>query len=500
MIGISWENAKFYKTDILVVPICEDSEIHSNRSVVALIKKIEHYREFKGEKKQTLLLYKDDGFSAPRVLLMGMGKFENFDLEALRQTCGRAVKRVIGMKIPRMALMMPSPDKTHLENHELMTAMAEGAYLGNHIYDRYKSEKKLKPIKEAVILMRKVDANDMADLPSKIETTCNGTILAREWVNQPANELTPEEFVKSIAHDAEKENLKITVMDEKEMEKKKFNAVLAVAQGSDNPPRMIVLEHRPPNAEKTVVIAGKGVCFDSGGLNVKTGNFMDSMKRDMAGGAVAAATAITAAHLNLNVNIVAIIPAVENMPSGRAIKPGDIIKTYAGKTVEIGNTDAEGRLILADAMAYGMKTYKPDLLIDTATLTGACVVALGERIAGLFSSDDRVASIMTASGEKNHERCWRLPLPKDYKEFIRSDFADMGNISTNRGGGAITAALFLSEFAGSKIPWAHLDIAGPSYLKKPSAYCPAGATGFGVRLLVDFLEKIAQNEDQPDND
>ena len=495
MIGLSWENAKSYKTDILVVPVCEDSEIHSNRSVAALIKKIGHYREFRGEKNQTLLLYKEDGFSAPRVLLAGMGKYENFDLEALRQVCGRAVKRVIGMKISSMALMMPSPDKTHLENHELMTAMAEGTYLGNHIYDRYKSDKKLKPLKEAVILMRKADAHEMADLPSKIETICNGTILAREWVNQPSNELTPEEFVKSIANDAEKESLKVKVMDEKEMKKKKFNAVLAVAQGSDNPPRMIVLEHRPKGAKKTVVIAGKGVCFDSGGLNVKTGNFMDGMKRDMAGGAVAAAAVITAARLNLNVNIVAIIPAVENMPSGRAIKPGDIIKTYAGKTVEIGNTDAEGRLILADAMAYGVKTYKPDLLMDIATLTGACVVALGEMIAGLFSSDDRIASEMTVSGEKTHERCWRLPLPKDYKKFIRSDFADMGNISMSRGGGAITAALFLSEFANPKIPWTHLDIAGPSYLKKPSAYCPAGATGFGVRLLIDFLEKIAQKKD-----
>jgi leucyl aminopeptidase len=213
------------------------------------------------------------------------------------------------------------------------------------------------------------------------------------------------------------------------------------------------------------------------------------MKLDMSGAAAVAATLITVAKLKSKVKVIGVIPIVENMPSGSASRPGDIVKSYDGKTVEIGNTDAEGRLILIDAISYAVKKYKPQILIDIATLTGACVVALGEKIAGAFSFDDKLAEDIIFSGEKTHERCWRMPLPKDYKELLKSDFADLNNMSSTRYGGAITAALFLSEFVGDT-RWAHIDIAGPAYAKKESAYCGAGGTGFGVRLLVDLLEKL----------
>lgn len=265
--------------------------------------------------------------------------------------------------------------------------------------------------------------------------------------------------------------------------------MLAVAAGSQSKPSLVVLEHNPKGAKKTVALIGKGVTFDSGGLNIKTGGSMSEMKSDMSGAAAVAATMIALARLKPKVNVIGAIPLVENMPSGKATRPGDIIRSYAGKTVEIGNTDAEGRLILIDAMAYVVKKYKPQTLIDLATLTGACVIALGEKIAAVFSNDDQLASSIVASGEKTHERCWQMPLPDDYKELLKSDFADINNISSTRWGGAITAALFLSEFAGDT-HWAHIDIAGPAYSKKESAYCGPGGTGFGVRLLCDLIGKL----------
>jgi len=252
---------------------------------------------------------------------------------------------------------------------------------------------------------------------------------------------------------------------------------------------MVILEHNPVKAKKTIAFVGKGVTFDSGGINLKPTASLADMKMDMSGAAAVAATLITAARLKLRLNLVGVIPIVENMPSGAASRPGDIIKSYDGKTVEIGNTDAEGRLILIDAISYAVKKYKPRILIDLATLTGACVVALGEKIAGTFSFDDKLAENIFLSGQKTHERCWRMPMPEDYKELIKSDFADLNNVGSTRYGGAITAALFLSEFVKDTL-WAHIDIAGPAYAKKESSYCGVGGTGFGVRLLFDLMERL----------
>ena len=326
-------------------------------------------------------------------------------------------------------------------------------------------------------------------LPSRITAVCEGTILARDWVNTPSNEKTPEKLTRSIVSQAKKQHLKVQVLNEAQLKQKKLGALLAVAAGSQSKPSLVILEHKVPGAKSTVALVGKGVTFDSGGLNIKTGDSISDMKSDMSGAAAVAATLMAAAKLKTKTNIIGAIPIVENMPSGKATRPGDIIRSYAGKTIEIGNTDAEGRLILIDAISYVIKRYKPQLLIDLATLTGACVVALGDKIAGVFSNDDDLAAGIITSGEKTHERCWRMPLPEDYKELLKSDFADMNNISSTRTGGAITAALFLSEFAADT-RWAHIDIAGPAYLKKESAYCGPGGTGFGVRLLSEILERV----------
>jgi len=328
----------------------------------------------------------------------------------------------------------------------------------------------------------------MRQLSLRVAALCEGTTQARDWVNTPSNEKTPEKFTRSIVSLAKKQGLKVQVLNEAQLKQKKLGALLAVAAGSKSKPALVMLEHRVPGAKKTLALVGKGVTFDSGGLNIKTGTSISDMKSDMSGAAAVAATLIAAAKLKTKTNIIGAIPIVENMPSGQATRPGDIIRSYAGKTIEIGNTDAEGRLILIDAISYVIKRYKPQLLVDLATLTGACVVALGDKIAGVFSNDDELAAGIIASGEKTHERCWRMPLPKDYKELLKSDFADMNNISSSRAGGAITAALFLAEFAADT-PWAHIDIAGPAYLKTASAYCGPGGTGFGVRLLGDLLSK-----------
>jgi leucyl aminopeptidase len=322
-----------------------------------------------------------------------------------------------------------------------------------------------------------------------VAIVCEGTTQAREWVSTPSNEKTPEKFTRAIVNLAKKQRLKAQVLNETQLKQKKLGAILAVAAGSRSKPSLVILEHKVPGAKKSVALVGKGVTFDSGGLNIKTGASISDMKSDMSGAAAVAATVITAAKLKTKLNMIGVIPIVENMPSGHATRPGDIIRSYAGKTIEIGNTDAEGRLILIDAISYAINKYKPDFLIDLATLTGACVVALGEKIAGVFSNNNDLAESILASGLKTHERCWRMPLPDDYKELLKSDFADMSNISSTRWAGAITAALFLSDFTAD-IRWAHIDIAGPAYQKKESAYCEPGGTGFGVRLLINLLENI----------
>jgi leucyl aminopeptidase len=310
--------------------------------------------------------------------------------------------------------------------------------------------------------------------------------MAREWVDLPSNAKPPVELAALIAREAKSQGLGVEVLGEKDLRRKNMGALLAVAAGSSNRPAMVVLRHRAGPRRRPVVLVGKGVTFDSGGINIKTGESLADMKGDMAGAAAVAATLIAAARLNLKQHLIGVVPLVENMVSGSSTRPGDIVQTFSGKTVEIGNTDAEGRLILIDALAYAEWRFKPEVLIDVATLTGACVVALGESIAGVFARDEALQADIVASGRRTHERCWPMPLPADYKELLKSPYADISNMPATRYGAAISAALFLSEFVG-KTRWAHIDIAGPAFHKKENAYCGPGGTGFGVRLLMDWL-------------
>ena len=491
MIKLTAIDLKTTPVEALVIPVCEDKEIHNVRKISTLIKKAKALNEFTGKKDDMLILYNLPGIKAQRVIYCGLGKIDEINLETLRSVAGQAINESIKKKISNVLIAAPVGQNItrgiKADIHSILKALLEGAYLGNHIFDKYKKEKKLQPVKEINFFLKQDIAKQFQKLPAKIETLCQGTILAREWISTPPNDKMPEQFTESILAHAAKTNLKIDILDEAELKQKKFGALLAVAEGSKSKPSLICLEYSPKKFKKTIVLVGKGVTFDSGGINLKPSGSLEDMKMDMSGAAAVAATMITAAQLKPEVKIVGVIPVVENMPSGRAARPGDIVKSYSGKTVEIGNTDAEGRLILIDAISYSIEKYKPQTIIDIATLTGACVVALGEQIAGVFASDDALAEKILQAGQDTNERCWRLPLPDDYKKLLKSDFADLQNISSSRWGGAITAALFLKDFT-ENIEWAHIDIAGPAYIKKATEYCGPGGTGFGVRLFCALLD------------
>ncbi|MCK4987564.1 MAG: leucyl aminopeptidase [Desulfobacterales bacterium] len=489
MIGLKAVDLKKQKIDTLIVPVCEDKKIHDDRIINAIIKKALSLKEFEAEKGDELTLYDLKDLNTKRVIFVGLGKLKKIDPETLRAFCGAIVKRCIKVDLEVIWVAVPAAHKLKMEMPATVAALMEGACLGNHLFDKYKKEKKRKPLKQINFLVKPDALGKLRRITPKVSTICAGTILAREWISTPSNEKTPEQFTRLIVSQARKHGLKTRVLREKDLKQHKFGALLAVAAGSRSKPSMVILEHKHPSAQKTLALVGKGVTFDSGGLNIKTGGSMASMKSDMSGAAVVAATLITLARLKTKSHVIGAIPIVENMPSGKAIRPGDIVRSYAGKTIEIGNTDAEGRLILIDAMSYVVNKYKPQMMIDLATLTGACVVALGEKIAGVFAQDDELAKLIISSGNKTHERCWQMPMPDDYKELLKSDFADLNNMPSSRWGGAITAALFLSEFRGDT-RWAHIDIAGPAYIKKGDSYCGPGGTGFGVRLLCDLIEQL----------
>lgn len=479
------------KADIgtLVIPVCEDSAIHTDRSVAALVRKAKDFDEFTGKSGDRLSLYDPPRMKLRRLVFIGLGKLEGINSEALRSFGGKAVRLATKRGSSQVWLAAPSGRKLGIETEPLLAAVLEGAYLGNHRFNRYKEDKTEKPVKTVHLIVSDADAKSFRRLPKRVSAICRGTLLARDWVSTPSNDKSPREFARSIQEYAENAGLNVRLMNATEMRRRKFGALLAVAAGSHNPPVMPILEYRPKKPKQTVALVGKGVTFDSGGLNLKPTGSLEDMKMDMAGAAAVAGALIAAAETKPNVRLIGAVPLVENMVSGAAFRPGDIVRSYTGKTVEVGNTDAEGRLILIDALAYVIKQYKPDVLIDMATLTGACLIALGEHIAGVFSPDDELADGILRAGESTHERCWRLPLPEDYKEKLKSDFADLRNIGKSRWGGAILAALFLSDFVDNT-RWAHIDIAGPAYAKKATAYCEAGGTGFGVRLVSDLLDRL----------
>ncbi|MEN8192989.1 MAG: leucyl aminopeptidase [Bacteroidota bacterium] len=413
---------------------------------------------------------------------------EKFDSDKFRDLMS---KMIIGLKdenINNIQVGLPKFElfKDHFSSPKYFCqTFVEGVHLGNYVFDKYKSDKKT-PKKLGVNF--KSDSRDINSAIKIGEQILSSVDFAKDLSNEPAITLTPSELVKRSRRLLLPLGVKVTTFNKAELKKRKMNSLLAVAEGSDNPPHLLILKYKPSGKSlKKIALVGKGVTYDSGGYSIKPSDSMTEMNADMAGASTVIGTIMAAAKLKLPIEIIGIIPAVENMISGRAYKPGDIISTSSGKTIEVKNTDAEGRLILADALEYASK-LKPDEMIDFATLTGAVVVALGEFTAGLFTKDDSLAKSLVDSGNRTFERVWRLPFWDDFNEGLKSEIADTNNLGP-RWGGAITAGKFLEKFVDKKIPWAHVDLAGPALKHKFRSYTEKYNTGFGVRLMVEYLSR-----------
>jgi leucyl aminopeptidase len=437
--------------------------------------------DFTGKEGETALLYGQEGLGAPRLLLVGLGNRERFDLERLRRVSATAAKRARTLKLREAAFSLPILQGAAVR--EAAQAAAEGASLGLYRFDRHKSGAENQELETFWLISDEKDLGQTIEGAEVGQKAAWGTSLARDLANEPSNVATPEYLAQRAREIAERHSMEVTVLDRAGIEEEGLTGLATVGRSAANEPRFIVLEHRKGGDAAPIVLVGKAVTFDSGGISIKPSAGMENMKFDMSGGAAVLGAMEAVGDLDLALNIIAIVPATENLPGGDAFKPGDVLRMHSGKTVEIVTTDAEGRLILADALSYARR-YEPAAVVDCATLTGACHVALGDHASGLMGNDeDLIAEIQTA-GEAAGERAWALPLFDEYTEQIRGDVADIKN-SGGRYGGALTAGAFLKEFAD--YPWAHLDIAGTAYGKKGNAYTPKGATGAPARLLVEFL-------------
>ncbi len=476
------------KAENLIVPVCEDRNLFQTPAIKKLAASVKTIKTFAAQAGDFLSQYRPEGLNVERLVLVGLGAYGDLTREKLRQAAGKSIRRAWHAQPGNAVLAVPdAPLPEGISREQAFEALTEGACLANHTLAAYKSKPKHVPLKTIRLLVAEPDVRPNRALLTRIKKICRGTAMARDWVNLPANEKSPRDLAAMIIRAAEPAGVATTLMDTRQLRRHKMGALLAVGEGSRQPPQMLILDHHPSRARETLALVGKGVTFDAGGLNLKPTGAIEMMKIDMAGAAAVAAAVIAAAALGIKKRIVGILPMVENMVSGSSFRPGDIVRSYSGQTIEIGNTDAEGRLILADALAFAVKRYRPRAIIDLATLTGACVVALGDRIAGLFCEDEGLREKILQIGRDTHERCWPLPMPEDYQDLIKSDLADMRNIGPGRWGGAIVAALFLSRFV-EDTPWAHIDIAGPAHTKKAQAYSEAGGTGFGVRLLCKLME------------
>jgi leucyl aminopeptidase len=410
--------------------------------------------------------------------------------EQLRRAAGQAVRAAIGAKATSVAVAMEPDDPA------AVGAIAEGLHLGAYAFTTYKSSKPTAKasLGTATILTALARQAGAAKAVERAATVSGAVAQARDWVNTPPADLRPPAFaevIKSWAGSASEGSVRVTIWDERKLERERCGGILAVGAGSDVPPRLVQLTYRPDGAKKHLALVGKGITFDSGGLSIKTGAGMQTMKMDMAGAAAVVAAIAAIARLGLRVNVTAYACIAENMPSGSATRPGDILTMRSGATVEVLNTDAEGRLVLADGLALAAAT-KPTAIVDVATLTGACIVALGDRTAGLMSNDDTIRqAVLDAAGETG-EAFWALPLAEEMADRVKSSkVADLRQHTPKPAGGALFAAEFLRAFVND-VPWAHLDIAGPAFNEEgPYGYVPAGGTGFAVRTLVELAASLS---------
>ncbi len=440
--------------------------------------------DFSGRANQTLLLYGQGRVAANRVLVVGLGAQADFGLEAARQAAATAATTLGQLGVAKASTVLHGAGTGGLDVAAAAQAVAEASFLACYRFDTYRRDKATPPLKKLRVV--EFDASRISPARRGVRTglaIAQGTALARDLGAHPGNTATPSYLARSARQLAKAHGLHCTVFDEAGLKRLKMGALLGVSQGSAEGARFIVLEHNKKAGGRPLVFVGKGVTFDTGGISLKPGQGMEDMKHDMSGAAAVLGAMQTIGALGLKRHVVGLIPAVENMPGSRAVKPGDILTAMSGTTIEIINTDAEGRLILADALCYA-KRYKPAAVVDLATLTGACVIALGHHASGLMGNDETLIERLLQAGQTTHERLWQLPLWREYADEMKSDVADLKNTG-GRPGGTLTAAGFLSHFAGD-MPWAHLDIAGTAWASKDRPYIPRGSVGVGVRLLTQL--------------
>ncbi len=481
---------KSYRTDLLALGLFEGEKTNEflnqcGKEVVNEVDRLVKTKEFRAEFSEMKILTLLGRAPAGKLLLAGLGKKKEFSLEKLRRLSANAHKAAKHADAKNYASVLH-----HLGSFSRGKAVfvsAEGVLLADYEFNLYKTEEKdkIKTVDSLTLLEKGKVSPALTEAVRKAEIISQATNYVRDLVNLPANVVNP----LYLAREALKLNelMRVKVFDAPELERMGCNGILAVGQGSGNPPKMIVLEYNP-QAKNSLAIVGKGVTFDSGGLSLKPSKYMEGMKQDMAGAGAVLGVMKAAAELKLKMRIVGVIPAVENMPGGKAYRPDDIIKMYNKKTIEVNSTDAEGRIILADALSYA-ETMKPKRIIDIATLTGASVVALGYFATALMTTDEPMAADLARAGEETGDRIWRLPLWEEYMEMMKSDIADLRNSGKSYDAGTIEGAVFLSHFV-EKTPWAHLDIGSTGFWHEPKFYTPKGGTGAGVRLLLNYLENM----------
>ncbi len=481
---------------VLLLPLWSGGELSSEARALdeklgGLIRSVLEEDAFKPSVGATRVLH-TPSLSAGRLVLLGLGAREKFSLVKWTQAVARGARVVRSLKRSQAALLLPSCD---LSLEELAQGATEGTILGLHLYNDFKTDAETKAL--TVLDSLSLVASDEArrgELERGVhqgKIIAQGNLLARALVNAPSNTKSPQSLALVAQSIADEHKMRCEVWDEDKMREEKMGALFAVGVGSDNPSRFIILEYAAEGHEEDapIVLVGKGMTFDSGGYSIKPATSMEDMKDDMAGAAIVLGVMEAVGQMKPQQRIIGLIPSAENMIAGNAMRPGDIISARNGLTIEVLNTDAEGRLILADALSYATE-LKPRAIVDYATLTGAIRVALGTEGAGLFSNDDALAEGIAKAGEHSGDKVWRFPLWDEYKDYMKGTISDLKNIGPERAAGSIAAAIFLEKFVGAGIPWAHLDVAAVSLIREDKPLCARGATGFGVRLTLDWLQNL----------
>lgn len=485
-IEISSQTGKDFSGDVLIVPVFSGRERHRLPLAISKVaRQVMDESDFKADYLELVPLHHPNGVKDSRwMLLVGLGDEESITPNKIRKAVGTAARSALKRGWKQIGAVAPSTSQ--IEHDEVQISVLEGVLLANYDFSIFKGQPKPKSFEHIKIFTNGDDTRKTRRRLDQVEAGIYACHLVRDLANTPASSLYPELFTEEVHKLAKKHKLALEVLKIEELTKDNFNAVLAVGQGSIHTPRVLKLEYKPKEkARRHIVLIGKGVTFDSGGLSLKTASSMETMKNDMTGAAIVLATIVACAQIEVPIAVTGLMGLVENMPSSSSYKPGDVIRSRSGKTIEVLNTDAEGRLVLADLLHYA-SNIEADHIIDLATLTGACVVALGDCVSGIMGTDQELIEHILKSSAKTGEYLWQLPLVEEYTSDLKSQVADIKNVTNGRWGGAITAALFLKEFIKAGTSWAHVDLSG-SWSESERDYRSAGATGEGPRWLLDWI-------------